>query len=160
MDGAIRWQILRSVHQRYIFYFCAISHRFRDIRISYLWSWKRRSRSGNTKHAQFDDNMKIFKSRNSRFSLAFSISKILSCPNEEVGQSHEEQLSQWCHSIAFIKSANVLLIFEKLRPVRTKLTEKLTSLGRYRQTLADFPENCIYASIDFCYFCGSKAHAL
>ena len=36
-----------------------------------------------------------------------------------------------------------LLIFEQIGPVRTKLTEKLTNLDSYRQTLADLPENRI-----------------
>ena len=40
------------------------------------------------------------------------------------------------------KSADVILIFEKIGPVETKLTEKLTSLGSYRQTLTDLPDNC------------------
>ena len=43
---------------------------------------------------------------------------------------------------------NVLLIFKKIGPVRAKMTEKLTNLECNRQTLADLPENCIYASID------------
>ena len=48
------------------------------------------------------------------------------------------------------------LIFEKIGPVRTTLTEKLTSLESYRQTLADLPENCINALIYFRYICGSQ----
>ena len=43
----------------------------------------------------------------------------------------------------FFFKLNVLLIFENIGLVRIKLTEKLTILESYRQTLADLPENCI-----------------
>ena len=94
-NGAIRWQILRCIHQRYIFNCCASSHRFRDISISNLWSWKRRSRLQNTIRWQTWKSVKVvFRI----ILLPFSISKILSFPIvdlKEVGQSHGLQLSQW-----------------------------------------------------------------
>ena len=60
------------------------------------------------------------------------------------------QSSWWSLEVSLLTSFFLIkcpFIFEKIGPVRAKLTEKLTSLGSYRQTLADLPENCIYIYI-------------
>ena len=54
-DGAIRRQILRSIHQRYVLYFCASSRRFRDLSIFQICDNENVGQGCGIQFSQFDD---------------------------------------------------------------------------------------------------------